>query len=385
MADPKQETQQPEQMPKTLRELIARLDAEGITDYRRYYQVRQFMDFKGREKGVPVTGTFEVTPLCNLDCKMCYVHLNADQLHGAKLLPVETWKDFARQAFDAGMMYASITGGECLTYPGFKELYLYLGSLGVETHVLSNSVLIDEETTEFFKANPPAYIQVTLYGASEDAYERVTGRRVFGKVVENIRRIRDAGIPISISVTPNAFMTDGLDVVKFLHEEDFPFIINSGILSPREETGRKLEDAELDVYIDMLKLRRELTGNGIEPECKPDMQPVLGPSQGESPRGVLCGAGRSSFAIDWHGRMRPCNTFPCDPVDVAALGFAESWRLTNKTACEFPLPIECEGCSFQHVCKACVSEHSAGAEVGHASPAICSWGKRMVAEGLIQL
>ena len=35
--------------------------------------------------GLPLSGTFELTPLCNLDCRMCYVHLNKDQLKDKKL------------------------------------------------------------------------------------------------------------------------------------------------------------------------------------------------------------------------------------------------------------------------------------------------------------
>ncbi len=382
----RQESEAPK-LPGSLRELLAQLDAEGITDYRRYREVHRYMDFKAREKGVPVSATFELTPLCNLDCKMCYVHLNAAQLNGAKLLPVETWKDIARQAFDAGVMYASITGGECLTYPGFKEFYLYLRSLGLETHILSNGVLMDEAMVDFLVANPPSLVQVTLYGASEDAYERVTGRRMFARVLGNIRRLRDAGMPLSVAVTPNAFMTDGLEVVRLLHREGFSFAINSGIVSPRDETGRDLAESDLDAYVSMFKLRMELTGSAAEPECEPDDLPEVANSKDvpdEAPRGVRCGAGRSGCSIDWKGHMRPCNTFPCEPVDVLELGFAECWRLTNQTALDYPLPIECEGCSYKRACKGCVSNHASGAPRGHANPAICQWGKRMVAEGIFK-
>ncbi len=375
----------PQDMPGSLRELLAQLDAEGITDYRRYLQVRRYLDFKARKVGVPFSGAFELTPLCNLDCKMCYVHLDAAQLHGAKLLPVETWKDLARQAMEAGMMCASITGGECLTYPGFKEFYLYLQSLGLETHILTNGVLMDEDMVSFLVENPPSFIQVTLYGASEEAYERVTGRRMFARVMENIRRLRDANMPLSIALTPNAFMTDGTQAVRLLHEEGFSFQINSGIIAPREETGRKLEDASLDAYVDMLKLKMELSGKPLAPECEPDEPTKDAEATDDVPRGVLCGAGRSAFSIDWRGNMRPCNTFPCEPADVLSLGFAESWKRTNRAALEYPRPIECEGCSYKSVCKGCVAEHASCAPRGHASKRSCAWGKRMLAEGLAKL
>ena len=377
-------TQQDTQ-PKTLRALLRQLDEQGVTDYRRYDAVRKFLSFKARDKGIPISGSFELTPLCNLDCRMCYVHLNKEQMNGAQLLTVEQWKDIMQQAIDAGMMYARLTGGECLTYPGFRELYGFLHSKGIETAILSNGILMDSEMVDYLAAHPPAAVQITLYGASEEAYERVTGKRVFTRVMENIRRLNAAQIPLSIAVTPNEFMTDGEEVICLLHEEGLTFAINAGLTPPREETGRKLADAGLDTYVAMMKLRMALKGQQLEPDCDPESLPDPGSETSTATKGVRCGAGRSGFAIDWQGRMRPCNTFPCEPVEVLELGFPEAWRRTNHTALNYPLPAECEGCAYKAVCKHCVAEHAAGAPAGHASPAICAWGKRMVSEGLLTL
>lgn len=374
-----------EKNPETLRELLIQLNARGVTDYRRYEAVRKFLNFKARVKALPISGCFELTPLCNLDCKMCYVHLNKEQMCGAQLLTVEQWKNIMQQAIDAGMMYARLTGGECLTYPGFRELYLFLRDRGIETSILSNGILLDEEMTAFLKANPPASIQVTFYGASEEAYERVTGKRAFSRVVENVRRLRDAEIPLTIAVTPNEYMTDGEEVIRFLWEEEFPFNINAGLMAPRTETGRALADAGLDTYIRMMKLRLELKGKQLEVECDPESLPDPGGNQTEHTIGVGCGAGRSGFAVDWRGNMRPCNTFPCEGENVLTLGFEEAWRRTNHTATHYPLPIECEGCAYKGLCKHCVAEHAAGAKPGHASPAVCAMGIRIVTEGLVSL
>ena len=155
--------------PATLRELLRQLDQQGIYDYRRYRAMRRFLGFRAREKNQPISGTFELTPLCNLDCKMCYVHLQREQLHGAALLPVDRWMEIMRQAIDAGMLFAALTGGECLTYPGFRDLYRFLRDRGVEVSILSNGLLMDAEMVEFLKRNPPAAIQITVYGASEEA------------------------------------------------------------------------------------------------------------------------------------------------------------------------------------------------------------------------
>ena len=371
--------------PESLSQLIAQLNTLGVNDYRRYETVRKFLNFKARDKGLPISGSFELTPLCNLDCKMCYVHLNKAQMDGAQLLTVGQWKHIMQQAIDAGMMYARLTGGECLTYPGFQELYLFLRDCGIETVVLSNGMLLDEDMTAFLQKNPPAAIQVSLYGAGEDTYEQVTGKRVFSVVMDNLRRIKAAEIPLTIAVTPNAYMTDGEKILQLLFEENFPFHINAGLMQPRTETGRGLADADLDTYISLLKLRSCLKGSELSVEGDPESLPDSGGKSGDPTFGVTCGAGRSGFAIDWRGNMRPCNNFPCDGEDVLLLGFKEAWKRTNDTATHFPLPAECEGCVYNGVCKHCVAEHAAGAKIGHASPAICAMGKRMVAEGLCSL
>ena len=352
--------------PNTLRELLAELNAQGITDHRRYEQVRRFLNFKAREKGVPISGCFELTPLCNLDCKMCYVHLNREQMKGAQLLSVEQWKSIMQQAVDAGMMYARLTGGECLTYPGFKELYLFLRERGVEVTILSNGLLMNEEMTGFLRENPPAKVQVTLYGASGDAYERVTGRRAFETVAANLHRLKAADIPLAVTVTPNAFMADGEQILRWLHENSFPYQINSGLMSPRKETGRGKVDAALDTYVTLMKLQGEQRGWEITPEPEPAGLPEPGGTAHSVSKGVRCGAGRSDFSVDWRGGMRPCNTFPCEAVSIKALGFMGAWKQVNDIANGFVLPQECEGCTYKVGCKHCVAELASGAEIGRS-------------------
>ena len=371
-------------LPASLAELLAQLDAQGVTDYRRYSEVRKYLGFKARDRGVPVSGVFELTPLCNLDCKMCYVHLNREQLCGAELLSTQTWKDLMRQAVDAGMMFATLTGGECLTYPGFRELYLYLRGLGVETSILSNGVLMDADMVDFLRENPPAAIQITVYGASEGAYERVTGHRSFARVMENLRRIQSAGLPLRVAITPNAFMEDGEQLVRLLHKIDLPFQINAGLVTPRAETGRELLDADLETYVRVLKLAYELRSGEACIGCDEDGLPEPGGSAEQTAKGVRCGAGRSGFSIAWNGILRPCNTFPEVAADALELGFTEAWRRINAEVREFPQPLECEGCSYRAQCPSCAADHASGAPIGHANPARCARTRRMIAEGLNQ-
>lgn len=372
------------ELPNNLAELLKKLDDEGIKDYRRYQEIRSWFDFKSREKLIPNKGTFELTPLCNLDCKMCYVHLNKEQLHGASLLTVEQWKSLMKQAIDAGMMFASLTGGECLTYPGFKELFLYLQSYGIQINILSNGILMNEDMIEFLKVNRPAVVQVTVYGASDDGYEKVTGRREFNRVMKNITALKDAGIPLTIAITPNEFMDDGVELVHYLTQRGFTCSINSGIMSPNENTGREIHDASLKTYVDIMKAWREDTGKDIFPQCDEEDLPAVG-GNAEHERGVKCAAGRSTFSIGWNGMMKPCNMFPCEAQNTLELGFLQAWKNLNEIATNFVTPVECDGCIYKSSCKHCVVEHASGAPIGHANPKTCEWVKYMIKEGIYRL
>ena len=64
----------------------------------------------------PSTGSFELTPLCNLDCKMCYVHLQ-DPSVKERMLRKEQLIPLIQGAIDDGMMVALLTGGEAMTMP----------------------------------------------------------------------------------------------------------------------------------------------------------------------------------------------------------------------------------------------------------------------------
>ena len=238
---------------------------------------------------------------------------------------------------------------------------------------------------DFLRNSPPAAIQVSLYGAGEDTYEQVTGRRAFSLVMDNIRRIKAADLPLTVAVTPSAYMTDAEQILHVLDKEKLPFAINASILPPRPETGRELADASLDTYIAVLKLRSQLKGREPLLEEEPESLPDPGGKQKDPVLGVTCGAGRSGFAIDWQGYMRPCNNFPCTGENALSLGFHEAWKRTNHTATHYPLPVECDGCAYHGICMHCVAAHAAGANLGHASPAVCAMGRRMVTEGLCSL
>ena len=354
----------------------------------KFSSISRYISLKAREKGIPVSNQFELTPLCNFSCKMCYVHLDADQLQGQKILSVDVWKDIMYQAWKAGMIRATLTGGECLTYPGFDELFLFLQDLGCEVAVLTNGFLLDDRRIQFFKEHIPAKIHITLYGWNDDVYERVTGERAFGTVMANICKAIDAGLPISISVTPSSFLgEDVLETIRVAKDLGREVIVNSGLFSPREETGRaeQQDDPEIDMYIRIYQLLNELDGKETKKIDLEKLPPEGGEDLNGQKRGLRCGGGRSGFIMDWRGTMIPCNRMDMIRTYPLQEGFMEAWTRLNQQVNDWPVYAGCIGCPYIHVCNTCAGNQLSFAAPGEKPEGLCKRTKRFVCSGVMQL
>ena len=374
--------------PSSALEFIEQVRKQNGKQVQNYKTLSRYLDEKAREKGVPICGQFELTPLCNFSCRMCYVHLNADQLAGRKILSTETWKDLMHQAWEAGMMHVTLTGGECLTYPGFDELFLYLHSLGCDVSVLTNGYLLDDRRIEFFRQHMPAMIQITLYGWNDDVYERVTGQRAFEVVKGNIRKAIDAGLPVKLAVTPNRFLgEDVLETIRVGRDMTKAFAVSYGIFTPREETGRsqQRDDPGPDVYIRIRKLMYEFEGVEMK-EIDPDrLPPAGGPSHECEQCGLLCGGGRSGFVMNWKGTLMPCNRLDVIHAEPLKVGFREAWARINREAESWPRVPECEGCAYRGACTTCAATMLQYAEPGRQPVRLCETVRYYVQHGVAHI
>ena len=369
-------------------ELLEQLKEKETNPKHQFRRLKNYLELKAREKGIPVFGDFELTPLCNLNCKMCYVHLDADQLKGRSILSVNKWKDLMYQAWKAGMMFANLTGGECLTYPGFEELFLYLHSLGCEVGVLTNGVLLDEKRIQFFKKHAPSVIQVTLYGWNEDVYERVTGKRAFSIVAKNIQHAVDVNLPVCISITPNCYLGEDIfDTIRVAKDLCKSVMINSLYTTPRIETGRADQqgDADISLYVRTYKYLNQLEGRETI-EMHSESLPPCGSSCHEvSDCGLLCGGGRSGFSIDWKGTLKPCIDLEAIHAYPLTEGFSAAWTKINREANLWPRVPECTECAYNGVCNNCAAGMLRYASPGKQPCGLCEQTMELVRNGVFHL
>ncbi len=363
---------------------LAALKERNHRESQRFSDFSRYLGQKARDLGIPLNGQFELTPLCNFRCEMCYVRLSEAQLSRPLLTPAQ-WKDLISQAVAAGMLHVTLSGGECLAYPGFREVYEHIQHLGCEVEVFTNGSLLDESWIGYFRQHPPAGLHITLYGDSEEAYERVTGQRAFERVLGHLRRINEEKLPLHISVTPNpALGEDVFGTIRLARELSADVMVNHALTQPRRETGREgsVRDLDEDFYIRILRYHNELKGVCVE-TCPAEKLPAEGGPDTDGVRyGVLCGAGRSGFNLDWKGTMIPCNELEGIRAYPLEVGFDEAWRQIREAIARYPRAAACEGCAYEQVCEGCIGRVASFAEPGAWPHALCELTKRFVRQGV---
>ena len=155
---------------------------------------------------VPLTGTFELIPACNMNCRMCYIRtaLNAMKSQGL-MLTAKEWIKIASEARDQGLLYLLLTGGEPFLYPEFEQLYSWLGESGIVVMLNTNGTLLTEERADLLLKYPPRKVNISLYGASSATYGEVCRYPDgFQKTLHAVRLLKERKIPVKLnsSLTP---------------------------------------------------------------------------------------------------------------------------------------------------------------------------------------
>lgn len=319
---------------------------------------------------IPLSGTFELSPVCNFACRMCYVRKTQKEVNESsrKILTLEDWRSIARQARDAGMLYLLLTGGEPLLWPDFWTLYEELVDMGFILSINTNGSLINDAAIARFRRRPPQKINITLYGAGDESYRSLCGvNGVYDRVDRAIRGLREAGIDVKLncSLTPqNAADRDG--IVDYAVQNGIPLSLTTYMFPPirRDPTMTGVNDrfTPEEAARHMLDSFRREQGDSAYNRY---LQSVL--SGCTEPPGldegcydpldgrIRCRAGKASFWITWDGWLTPCGMLPEPRFDLRELEFSEAWRRLVDTTMSLRMSGVCDKCPNLKMCHPCAA------------------------------
>ena len=330
-------------------------------------QIKKTLMQIAAKKRIPISGTFELTPLCNMNCRMCYIRMSEKEMNerGA-LRSAEDWIELGKEAASMGMLFLLITGGEPFMRKDFRYIYEELTKLGLSISINTNATMIDEKIIEWFAENPPARVNVTLYGGDNGTYERLCGiKDGYTRAVRGIELMRKAGIMVYINASFTKYNVEDMEqILNFASERElrvnattymFPPVRNAKdgctddeVRFTPEEAAQARADCE---RIRMSKeeyrnhLRRIHTGNCMVNDSEECMR--------SEDAKMRCTAGKCSFWVTWDGRMTPCGMMNEPVVRLNGLDFKDAWSRVASETDEICTPVECESCSKRFACVVC--------------------------------
>lgn len=334
-------------------------------------QYTEYIHTKAAKLGVPLNGTFELTPCCNMACKMCYVRMTKQQQESiAPLKTAKQWLELGRIAKDQGMLYLLLTGGEPFLHPEFREIMEGLHRMGLILSINSNGTMINEETVEWLKKCPPIRINMTLYGASDETYGRLCGNpQGFTQVTNAIHLLKDAGITVKLNCSVTPYNCDDLaEIFAFAEREQLHIQATSYMFPPvrRDKSMIGVNDrftpeeaayqsARIDclfhgeqAYLKRMEENAPMQITGEVGEDCPNL-----PSEGD---GVRCRAGKCSFWVTWEGKLMPCGMFPTEgSPNVFETDFMEAWQQVRRKVQQIHLPKACAVCEIKEECRSCAA------------------------------
>lgn len=296
----------------------------------------QILEQDAYQNCIPLKGTFELTARCNFNCNMCYIHLTEEQIQKqGRELTNEEWLEIARQAKDAGMLYLTLTGGEVFVRPGFRELYEELSKMGFLIHILSNGYCIDESIMEWLQKTPPFMMRFTLYGASDETYEKVCGvKHGFKKVSKAVELIKQAEIPLYlVSTLVKENQQDFEAMCKFTKEKNVIFRASPAVIKSVRGVERNIVKHRIE---NIEVMEHEL-------EEKEPIENLL----------EVCGNYRKGFWLTWNGNLQLCAFMKEPAVSILQKSFSETWENLLQELDVIRMPRECSNCKYSGFCTRC--------------------------------
>lgn len=336
------------------------------------------MTYHADANRIPLTGSFELTARCNLHCGMCFI-CNAPEARKSELSAAQ-WLDIMTQARDEGMLFALLTGGEVFVLDNFWDIYTGAKRLGLYITINSNGTTITPEIADMLVRYPPVRLTITIYGASEEGYRRVTGSGdAYRKMLRGLELLEERGIEYRLrtTLTKDTSVEIG-EITKLILSYGqqmsytnyiMPGVLDNGndVLSQRlspEEAAiatKQIHRAIQEYYDEHGRPGVEEYRRFLE-KYNADRQIPLDPEQERMHKISLdrrkntafyCQAGRSHFWVSYNGRLSICGLSREPSVDLLKTPFRSAFDELGKAVEEIPLCEDCKSCEHRYVCSPC--------------------------------
>jgi MoaA/NifB/PqqE/SkfB family radical SAM enzyme len=284
--------------------ILTELDKAEPMDYETVInRVPGLMPHSLKER-VPLFAGMDLTYVCNLRCKHCYV------LHKvSEPKPEQIDEKTAYRVIDSlvelGCLDLTLTGGEITLHPRYRDVLSYAKDQHLYTILKTNGITMTERRANEYAEDPANETHLSLYGSTAEVHDEMTVLPgSFNKTLAGMRELSKAGVRCKINI--------------LVWERDADQIVDACKLVEDMGHAPNLEDV----------MHGRLNGDqsprslriSTETRAKLTEQGILQPFSPDS-----CSAGMSKLKIYGNGGISACELIPHSFGNLFQQSLAEIW------------------------------------------------------------
>lgn len=323
-------------------------------------QVERQLRAKADRAHISLGGSIELLPLCNMDCKMCYVRMSRAEMEAqGRMLSCDEWLRIAEQARENGVLFLLLTGGEPLLYPEFKRLYTALTDMGFVITVNTNGTLIDEDWADFFGARPCRRMNITLYGKDDATYaDLCRNPKGFSQVMRAAKLLKERNVPYRLTCSVTPYNVDDLEALFAVAKELDIFLQPATYMFPAVRRGKDAAeqerlDPERAAQAMFLSHKLQRTEEEMAFAIRSTLASLFLPPRMANAQGYTCHAGNSGFWMNWKGELLPCGMMNGPKISLLEHSFRECWEYIVEQTSQVSYCSDCAQCKKQNICQVC--------------------------------
>lgn len=310
--------------------------------------IASLMRKRAYETASPIQATFELTPQCDFNCRMCYVHIPEDKISQTgrgKELTAEQWLEIGRQAADMGVISLCITGGDPICHPEFEAIWTGLSRMGFQITLQTNASQLSKKILELLEEYPPYEVKVTLYGSNDEIYRDVCRvEKGFTRTDKGIQALKELNIPIQLVTTfIKQNKDDAQNIADYAEQNQlFSWFYSTSCYPSLRGADSEARECALDPWtLGCEDETSRLWNKGLMKEEKKPCE--------------MCSGYRTSFDISWDGDMRFCLFLDKPNIWVLDKPLEKCWKELLVFWEESKWPDECYSCDIKKRCIRCLA------------------------------
>lgn len=314
----------------------------------------------GVEKArVPLQATLEITKLCSLKCKHCYIgdgrwKKNPQEISTQELL------DLLDVLAQRGTLWLTFTGGEPLIRRDFPLLWKAAQEKGFLLQLFTNATLFTPPIQDLLREIKPTKVEVSIYGASASTYESLTQiPGSFNRFLEGLNFIKSLGVPWLLKAPVLKENLEEVTLLRAFAKEYGAPIHFTAAIQPSTGKGETSGMAPCATRVEPEEAAAFELGDAVGTgDALKNWSSNLSVDQKEEPL-FECDAGKNSFYVTAEAEVQMCNMTIHRKQSLrkdlpVATAFDEAWQKFGEARKILrPHDSPCHRCDLKSICQNC--------------------------------